>query len=69
MSKQIGTVKGPHKIELNQYAGSDPEGLCIQITGYNCDRQLGYVSMTYKEAREVAGLLLRWARWMRRYQR
>ena len=62
MSKHIRQFDGPHQIDLHQYSGSDDKGLCIQITGFNCDRLIGYVGMTCREAWRVAGALRRWAR-------
>jgi len=50
MSKKIGEIEGPHKITFNQFFGGIDKGLCIQLTGYNCDNEIGYISLTRKEA-------------------
>lgn len=62
---------GPHELNLNQYWGGDEKGVCIQLTGYNCDKDknytevwqranIGYVGMTEEEARRIAFQLNEW---------
>lgn len=61
MSKPIyDSSNGRHSLVLTEYSGGAEQGLCIQLTGYNCDGKIGYVGMTRKEAGFIAHELLRW---------
>ena len=51
---------GPHELSLTQYFGGAENGVCVQLTGLNCDHMHGYVGMTKGEAREVAAQLTAW---------
>lgn len=68
MSSTIYMNDGPHQISLTQYAGRYGRGLSLQITGGNCDNQIGYVGMTPKEARLLGREMIRWA-WRERKRR
>ncbi|MHA1302168.1 MAG: hypothetical protein ACTSPI_00500 [Candidatus Heimdallarchaeaceae archaeon] len=50
MSKKLGKIEGPHEIVFTQFLGEQGKGLCIQLTGYNCDNKIGCISLTEKEA-------------------
>ena len=62
MSTLIYQDVGTHQISLTQYYGGDDRGVCIQITGNNCDRKIGHVGMDVKEARLVVKKLKKWLR-------
>uniref|UniRef100_A0A6M3LKS9 Uncharacterized protein n=1 Tax=viral metagenome TaxID=1070528 RepID=A0A6M3LKS9_9ZZZZ len=51
---------GPHELSLTQYFGGAEKGVCVQLTGLNCDNLHGYVGMTKTEARDVAAVLAVW---------
>ena len=51
---------GAHDLSLTQYWGGDKDGVCVQLTGLNCNGLHSYVGMTKAEAREVATLLAAW---------
>ena len=61
MSTLLHSFKGSHEVHLTQYSGG-VKGLCVQVTGYNCDKKVGYVGMTKREARKVGRALIRWSR-------
>jgi hypothetical protein len=63
MSREYGTVKGPHRIRITGYHGGEERGRCLQLTGYNCDDKLGYISLTANEAERLYIKLREWAIW------
>lgn len=60
MSKDIKTIEGPHNIDLHQYSGGNDKGLCVQITGRNCDNMTGYVGLTVTETYKLTQELTKW---------
>jgi len=60
MSRELGKIIGPNKIAFTQFYGGDKQGVCIQLTGYNCDKQIGYISLTKDEAIETIKKLVSW---------
>ena len=61
MSMDLWAGNGAHDLSLTQYWGGDRKGVCVQLTGINCDDLHGYVGMTKTEAREVAAQLAAWS--------
>ena len=61
MSTELYVGKGQHLVALTEYSGGD-KGLCIQITGLHCDKEVGYVGMTKEEAQRVGIELLIWSK-------
>lgn len=61
MSKEVYFSRGEHELQLTQYFGGSHKGLCLQITGRNCDNNTGYVGMTKEEAAEIGEQLLLWS--------
>jgi len=53
MSTEMGGIKGPHEITFTRFYGGADKGACIQVTGYNCDERIGYVSFTKDEVRRA----------------
>jgi hypothetical protein len=51
-----------HEISLTQYWGGDEHGVCIQVTGKNCDRETGCVGLTAAEALFIGRKLIEWSR-------
>ena len=60
MSTEIQEAFGEHNTSLTEYYGGKDKGLCIQITGENCDKDLGYVGLTIRDAYELIGYLAMW---------
>jgi len=60
MSTELGKIIGPHKIAFTQFYGGDTKKVCIQLTGYNCDNEVGYISLTKKEALRTIRKLIDW---------
>lgn len=60
MSKEFSGPFGQHEIQLTEYWGGDDKGTCIQVTGENCDRRVGYVGLTVHDAYLLIGELARW---------
>jgi predicted RNase H-like nuclease (RuvC/YqgF family) len=54
------TDKESHSLSLTQYACGEGK-LCLQLTGENCDRGLGYVSINRNEALDLIKELSEWA--------
>ena len=60
MSREIYQGSGGHGLSLTEYWGGEDRGICIQLTGENCDRKLGYVGLTVEEAQAIVGELSEW---------
>ena len=60
MSTEYGSIEGHHEIQFTQYWGGVDRGLCMQITGENCDERIGYVGLTLSEARSTIYKLTKW---------
>jgi len=53
MSTEIIESFGDHDISLTQYSGGREKGICLQITGLNCDKRVGYVGLTVIDASRI----------------
>ena len=53
MSLYLGGIKGPHEISFNRFWGGTDRGPCVQLTGYNCDGEIGYISLTKDEVKRT----------------
>ena len=61
MSTEIRDVYGDHRLTLTQYWGGDERGVCLQLTGNNCDHEtFGFVGLTVRDAYETAKSLIEW---------
>lgn len=60
MSTKIYEGAGVHELTLTQYWGGNERGVCLQLTGTNCSRKIGYVGMTREEADAIAGEIKAW---------
>ena len=60
MSTEIIESFGDHSINLTQYSGGIDKGICLQITGLNCDNKWGYVGLTVSDAKELIRHLNSW---------
>ena len=57
MSTDFGGIKGPHEITFTRFWGGTDRGLCIQLTGFNLNSEIGYITLTYDEVtREIKKL-------------
>ena len=60
MSTEIRNEYGDHRLQLTQYYGGKDTGICIQLTGLNCDGEVGFVGMSVRDAYETAIELVGW---------
>lgn len=50
-----------HPFDLTRYSGGSEKGMCVQVTGPNCDGPTGYIGLNRTEAVGLAADLLQFA--------
>ena len=53
MSTELKASLG-HPMSLTRYWGGDDKGAMIQVTGPNCDSEIGYIGLSRAEAISLA---------------